>query len=323
MILYLASLFGVRLGGTFLSKYSSASLRPFGTYGILAGCFVNSAVASLVFFFLSGCAPVFSLRIVAYAAVFALVCFLSVTLSFVIYRFFPVTLCTLFSSASALLSSLFIGWLIFDEIPTASTVGKLCLMLAATVLLFLDRRENKKTEKAGVPTDGGRAEDLLAPDAAGKKNKHNGSTILLRAVLLFGVVFLACVEMPVSHAYAHDPAVPESTASWFFLTNLFMLALLLPLALVLRPAARRESALPLRALPARSVLSVAGNALCSNVISVLQVLIMARVPLSLFSSLSGAFSILAATAVSLLFRERIGWLSRGAVALALVAVFLP
>lgn len=295
----LLALFAIRCVDVFAAKYSSASLKAFGTRGILAGCFISSAVACVVFLVMSGFKPVIDLRITVYALVYALVCISSVALSFVIYRYFPVTACALIGSSASLLSALLIGWAFFSEVPDLWSILRLALMLGATVLIFFDSR--KKT--------------AFSPEKT--------SFSWIRILLILAFVAVSCTAMPITRCYAGDPNVPGSSASWFLMTNVFMLVFLVPLSLVLFPKTKSENAVSLRRLPFKCVLSVAMHTLCSNGTSVLQVVLVSMITLSAFGSLSSAFGILSATAVSLLWKEKPRLKTWIAVALSLVAVFLP
>ena len=67
---------------------------------------------------------------------------------------------------------------------------------------------------------------------------------------------------------------------------------------------------------------MAGNVICSNVGSLMGILLIALIDVSVYSPVTSALTILAGVAGSLLLRERLGLLSYLAAALACVAMVI-
>jgi drug/metabolite transporter (DMT)-like permease len=67
---------------------------------------------------------------------------------------------------------------------------------------------------------------------------------------------------------------------------------------------------------------MAGSTICSNIMSIVGVWIIAKIDVSLYTALSSALSIITAVVGSVLFRERLGFFSYLAMIFAIIAIII-
>lgn len=259
---------------------------------------VNSLLACLFFW----CSGGFSLSINAptlgYSVVYALVVAVSLLLNLLVYRYASISGVNILSSGCAMLCSTAVGWLAFSEQIDERDLIRLSIMLAAVFLVFLDQKRRDRKER--------------------EEKKSN----LICLFLMIAVMTLcSCASTVVLKLFTESDAVTDEI-SFFFLTNFVLLvgaAAVFGGACNFRRGAFRESIALLR--PKR-IISVVGNTVCSNISSVISVLIIAQMDLSVYSPISAAIGIVIGLLGSLMFRERLGVLSYVAAAVACVAVII-
>jgi len=137
--------FAVGLGGNCFSKLSSNQLRDSGAYSVFFA--INSVVACLFFWITNG----FQLQLDGVTAVFSLLYAVVVLLSLYSHmtalQSIPIAYLAIVSStANLLLTSLF-GVLLFEETFAWLSACRILLMLAASILIFLERKEKHGLKK--------------------------------------------------------------------------------------------------------------------------------------------------------------------------------
>jgi drug/metabolite transporter (DMT)-like permease len=171
-------------------------------------------------------------------------------------------------------------------------------MLVAIVFVFLDQRKNE----TGSPE---------------RKRGNAISLVLILAVITASV----CGNTVVLKSFAMSERVTDEN-SFFFFTNVFLLiASLAVFAVVcLRRPGELQSALQL--LQPKKLVAIAGNTVCSNVSSLVSVLIVAQLDVSIYSPIASALEIIVGVAGSLLFKEKLGVFAYIAAIAACIAVIL-
>ena len=258
---------------------------------------VNSLVACLFFWCSGGFFLSLNVATIGYSVVYALVAAVSLLSNLLVYRYASISGVNILSSGCGMVCSTAVGWFVFSEQIDERDLIRLTIMLTAVFFVFLDQKRSGCKEQE-------------------QKNK------LISLILVIAVMTLcSCANTVVLKLFAESDAVTDEN-SFFFFTNVVLLvgsASVFGGACACRRGAFRDSIALLR--PKR-IISVAGNTVCSNIATVISVLIMAQMDLSMYSPISAAIGVVIGLLGSLLFRERLGVLSYVAAAVACVAVII-
>lgn len=137
--------FAVGLGGNCFSKLSSNQLRDGGAYSVFFA--INSVIACLFFWVTNG----FQLQLDGVTAVFSLlyavVVLLSLYSQMTALQSIPIAYLAIVGSAANLLLTSLLGVVLFQETFTWQAACRILLMLLASVLLFLERKEKGRLQK--------------------------------------------------------------------------------------------------------------------------------------------------------------------------------
>ena len=258
---------------------------------------VNSLVACLFFwcsggFFLSLNAPT-----IGYSVVYALVAAVSLLSNLLVYRYASISGVNILSSGCGMVCSTVVGWFVFSEQIDERDLIRLTIMLTAVFFVFLDQKRSGCKEQE-------------------QKNK------LISLILVIAVMTLcSCANTVVLKLFAESDAVTDEN-SFFFFTNVILLiaALIVFAAVCLRK--RGEFRASVELLRPKRLISIGGNTVCSNISSLVSVLIVARMDVSIYSPISSALGIIVGLVGSLIFRERLGVFAYIAVAVACVALII-
>lgn len=260
---------------------------------------INSFVACLFFAFSSG------LRIFAngvtliYSVAYALIAMISIVSGVVVYRYATVSNVNILSSSCGMICTAVVGWMLFMEEVVVSGVIRLAIMLIAIALVFLDQKSGgiANTEK--------------------KKKCNNIALALMIAIISAS----ACANTVVLKAFAMSERVTDEN-SFFFLTNVFLLVASLIVFAVACLRKQGEFRDAVKLLRPNKIIAIAGNTVCSNIGSLVCVLIVAQLDVSIYSPVSSALGIIAGVIGSLIFKEKLGVFAYVAVAVALIAVII-
>ena len=299
IVLWLSLIALSTLGGKAFTKLCSNAVTGGSRVRYLFYLTVNASVAC-VFFWISGGfrVQVNSLTLL-YSFLYALVVFLSLVSSLLIYRYATVAGVNIITSLLGLVVSVGVGLAVFSESLDFSKILRILVMMLAALFVFLDAKGERtvQTESRG-------------------KRKH----LAFLAVLAVTAVVLVSNAVIVKSFTLSTRVTDEN--SFFFLTNAVMIALLLPLlffsALRDRESFRRAAIL----LHPRNLIVLSGNTVCSNIGSLAGIRLMAEIELSVYTPIVSAIGVLSGVVGSLLFRERLGGFSYLAAAVALLAVVI-
>ena len=259
---------------------------------------VNGTVACLFFLLSGGFKLSFNVPTLIYSVLYALIVTVSLVSNTIIYKLASISDVNIIVSSTGLIGSAFIGYLVFKESIGINTVIKICIMLVTIVLIFF---ENKKK--------------------TGNDEKKQTGNHFLKIIVFTALVFVALSNSLIIKAFSVSENVTDSN-SFFFLTNLILIAGAVTVYIVESVKNHEGFKDSLSLLSPANLFSLAGNTVFSNIGTLISVLIMAQIPLSLYSPLSSALGVLIAVAASLIFRERLGKLSYVAAILAICAVII-
>lgn len=290
------------LGGQAFTKLCSNILTQSSVAKYSLVLMVNSFVASIVFFLISGLRIAINTATLIYSVLYALIVAVILITNFIVYRLVNISNANIMSRASGMVCSVLIGVLLFSESIDFKNLLRILLMLVAILFVFLDKRS------ANTPI--------------GKKAGTEKSRGSLRfALVLLVMTASGCANTIVLKSFAMSETVTDKN-SFFFLTNVVLLAaaaLVFTFACLKNKEELRGSIVLLN--PKRLV-SIAGNTICSNIASVANVYIIAKMDVSVYSPISSATGILAGLVASLIFKEKIGILSCIPAVIALIAVMI-
>ncbi len=258
----------------------------------------NGIVACLFFLFSGGFKLAFNGATLLYSVAYAAIVAISLISNTVIYKLASISDVNIIVSSAGLIGSAIIGKIVFGETVDLSRIIKICIMLAAAVLIFYEnKRKRKDTEKK----------------AEGKS--------FLRIVVISAVVFVALANTLIIKSFSVSENVTD-TNSFFFLTNVILIVG--SSVIFAEESVRRRDDFKdaMTLMKPKKLFSLAGNTVFSNIGTLLSVLIMAELPLSLYSPISSALGVLISLAASLIFKEKLGIFSYLAAALAVVAVII-
>lgn len=296
LLFFLQSL--AALGGKVFTKLCSHSIAGRSTCAYALFLTVNGLVACVFFFISGGLAIHLNLSTLIYSILYAAVITLSLIASILAYKHATVAAVSIIPTGFSLLGSMLIGYAFFEEAIGARTVARVAVMLCASLLIFLDQRKHRVS-----PTEV-------------KKKKLAPTIAVFTAVILFGYG-----NTIVTKSFAISPHVTDAN-SFFFMTNALIVIGALLVLLVEGLKSRESLQASLFLLKPKSLLSLSGNTVCSNVGSLLSLRLVALMDVSLYTPIASAVGILLAIVGSWIFRERLGLYSYLAAAVACVAILL-
>ncbi|MBQ3016821.1 MAG: hypothetical protein IJD79_08590 [Clostridia bacterium] len=288
----------ISLGIKVFSKLSS-NIVAGGTKTKYMMYFTVNGVVACIFFLISGGFKLsFNGATLLYSVAYAAIVTLSLISNAIIYKLASISDVNIIVSSSGLIGSAVIGMLAFGERLPWDRILKICIMLAAAVLIFVEKKKKQSGEEEK------------------RENKP-----FLRIAVIATFVFVALSNTFIIKSFSMSERVTDSN-SFFFLTNLILVigsALILAYQAFKSPKEFRDS---VALLEPRTLCSLAGKTVLSNVEALISVLILAEIPLSLYSPISSALGVLISLVASLIFREKLSIYSYAAVALAVVSVII-
>ena len=287
-LLILTGLFS--LGGSCTSKLNSNHLSKNQETGFPFFFAINSVAACCFFLIEGGFRLSVNLPTLLYSVLYAGVVVLAIFSNLKALQAAEISNVNVASGAGTLLLTSAVGFLFFRESLTLTKALRILLMLAGTLLIFLERRTKKGVRRGFLPA-------------------------------LLGVLAASLANTLVLKFYANTPNVADDS-SFFFWTNavlLFAALLWLMLRQLRSPVSLKEYSFLLKP---RCLIPFVGNTVCSNVGSLLSLQLVARLDISILSPLTGAIGCTVNLLASLIFKEKLGICSYLAAALALIAVII-
>ena len=288
----------VGIGSKVFSKLCSNMLNQNSAAKYSLVLVVNSIVACLFF----GCSVGFRIfangATLLYAVVYAAIAAVSIISGVIVYRYASISNVNIVSSSCGMICTAMIGWMFFSEIVHLSNVFRLFVMLVAIVFVFLDQKKKETVSE-------------------GRKKSNNFSLALIIAV----ITACGCANTVVLKAFATSEKVTDEN-SFFFFTNVFLLIGSLIVYTVACLKKQGEFKDSVKLLYPKKMIAIAGNTVCSNISSLVSILIVAQLDISIYSPISSALGIIVGMIGSLMFRERLGVFAYAAAIAAGIAVIL-
>ncbi len=256
-------------------KYGRAA-RNRGDYFVYV--VITGVIAMGTFCFMSGFSFSFNMRTVIYSVIFAAAIILGHVLTLFRLRVMEIMQITLISGPLSLIMTMAVGrWLFSESITWISGLRVLLSIVAA--LLSVQGRDNAGTQD--------KRRFLLG--------------VCLCVVLAIQGVFATVLQK----AFAVDPGVTD-TNSMFFLTNAWMVAISVLILLVLDKGHISHVLQNFKGLSLLQYGVIILNTVSDNISTVLNVQLLASVPMSIHTPVSGAVGKLSTAAVAgLIVKERV------------------
>lgn len=290
-------MFASYIGGRTFTKISSNLVVGRSLAGLMLYNLINGIVACGFFFVSGGFSVSINLPTAIYAMLYAVLAGLS-AISLIGYKIINVSKFVLITTSSSIFATSITGAIVFKEELSLRTVLRIVIMMAAVCISFLDKDKGQEENK---------------PLTAKK-------TITLILVVLVSLFISVCVTI-LTKFYTLDSRVLDEN-SWFFFTNVFLIAFSAVILSVYYLKDRAGVKDSLAILKPKKICLLMGNTVCSNVTSLVGVYLLAVTSVSVYTPLTSALALIAGLVVSLLFREKLGFFSYVAVAVAAVSVVL-
>ena len=187
----------------------------------------------------------------------------------------------------------------FSENIGLRTVIRLAVMIIAMGFVFIDQTQGTRSNS--------------------DNNKRNKWIPLVLSVVMITVA--GCANTLILKFFALSDSATEET-SFFFFTNVFLCFGAL-IALLISLLSKKENFKDsIRLIKPTKLIFIAGNTICSNISSILTVLIVAQLAVSSFSLISSAIAILTGVVGSLIFKEKQSIFAYIAAVISIVAIFI-
>ena len=298
--IYILIIFAASVGSKIFGKLCSniiatSSVSSYALYQIASG-----SVACIFFFISGGFRLELNLVTVIYSIIFALIVAISI-ISILAYKVTNVSMVTILSSTTTIIGTSLLGALVFRETVSLRTVLRIAIMLLAVLLTFLDRQGTRGNEKE-------------------RRSITKGGILILALAMLITLLTNASSTI-VTKFYALDTRVVDEN-SFFFFTNVFLVFFAAVAFAVDSLTNREHFKMACGMLNPKKLLTLSGNTVCSNIVSLIGVPLLALIDVSVYTPIMSAVGIISGVAGSLVFRERLGIYSYLAAAIACITVIL-
>ncbi|MBQ6846569.1 MAG: hypothetical protein IJO61_05500 [Oscillospiraceae bacterium] len=291
LVLYCA----LTVGGTVLMKIFQKTTSS-GMFYLIMYNIINALFACGFFFVSAGFKINLNLPTIIYAVVYALIICINLSAQIVAFSKVSVSVVTVVSMAGGILFPSIFGIMWFDDNITWQLVVSSILIIAASILPFVSKNEDKNEKKR----------------------------FSLAAMLIcFMMSVLAGVSTILVKLYAVDTSVCDST-SMFFLTNVAIVVIcFVALAIYMIRNKNYGFKEVFRAFSPIQLLNIVSKTAVVNVASIVQVLVLAEMSASTFSVLSSSICLVGTgLASALIFREKQTKGAIFAIILALAAIII-
>lgn len=290
----------VTLGSKIFSKLCSNEVAHNSIAKFSLILIVNSLVACVFFYISSGFIIAINLSTFIYSIVYATIVALSLILQLIVYRYATISNVNVITSVTTMVCTSIVGWCVFFEKIDTDGILKLVLMSIAVILVFFDQRKLVDNKES--------------------RDKRKGALLPL-IIIIVGITIVGCANTVILKFFTNSDTVTNDN-SFFFFTNVilcfgatisFLIACLLN---------KGEFCSSTTLLHPKKLVSIVGNTICSNILTIITVLIIGRIDVALYSPISSAVAVIIGLICSLLFKEKVGVFSYTAATIACVAVCL-
>lgn len=289
-LLFLFLYFCFGLGGQILRKFNSNNIANNEKRGYLLFITINGLVSCIFFFVSSKFSISLTLPTLIFSLIYTIVIVISIISSFKVLHYAEISNVNISSNALSLMLTSPIGFLLFQEIITATKLIKIIIMLLALVFVFAERRTDSKPNIKFIP------------------------------ILIF-IVFAEISNSILLKLYSKTPNVANEN-SFFFFSNfiLFFISLVAYLVVKNDKKSDQKSIKPLK--NPLYILSFMGNTICSNINSLISIYLISIIDISVYTPTISALGIILGVCASLIFKEKIGLFSYIAAVLSILAMII-
>ena len=259
--------------------YSIKTVIDICVYAVVTG-----VIALVVFAVSSGFNLQFNFKTVIYAIFYSLVVIASYSCSLIIFKFISVSESGFYSTGLTLVITAICGYLLFSEPFTLISVIRVVLMLISLLLIYLTERKTNKNDNGD--------NNALKP----KVNK------IIGILLCVAAGFVGVGELIISKLFAIDSEVTSSN-SLFFLTNVITIIIAIIVFFIVKKGNVKECFYEIKKIKPILYLIIIIATVASNIIALLNVLILKTGSVSLFAPLSNALLLLAYQVVGAIFKK--------------------
>ena len=291
-------------GGACCEKMNSKTVAAKKGVAYVVALLLNGLIACLFFAISSKFQIWYTHKTLAFAALYAAIATASIVIALKLYQISSVSNVVLIRSAASMILTSVLGWTLFQEKVYLKDVLRNVCMICASVFVFLSVKEGEALEASNSATE-----------------KKRGSKLWLFWILLFASIAVTCSSTLVLKAYAQSTNV-ANTNSWFFFTNVILVLGNCIAFFVLKTKEKAKMKEIFSKFSFKEVLFMMGNSVCSNIGSLIQVALLAKIAVSLFSPIDSALSVLVGIAASFAFREKQGKFTWIALGIVLVAILM-
>lgn len=280
------------------SKMCSNVLQTCGALGQAIYIFLVSLVSCVTYAAFTGFTFEFDTATFLLSVTLAIASVSSLLISLVIYRIASVSGVNVVMTSLSLITSALIGFIVFSEAVDNVKIIRIILMLLAGIFVYFENISNETQQDK-------------------KKISKKG----LFFIIILITLLINCYTTIQSKLLAGGTLVADVN-TFFFMTNVYMLFGSLAVIIYKLAKSREEVVEKLALLKPKNIIYMTGNTFGSNVSVVLNVLILARMDLSVFTMISSAFGIICAAIVSLIFKEKLGKYAKIAILLSLIVAVI-
>ena len=291
----------VGLGSKAFSKICSNILNQNSIAKYSLVLIINSFVACLFFGIFGGFKITVNNVTLLYSIIYAAIAAVSIVSNVIVYRYASISNANIVSSSCSMVCTAIAGWIVFSEEIDILKVTRLFIMLVAIVFVFFDQKKKESTIKS-----------------TSERKKDN---VLALAIIMSIIAICGCANTVVLKAFAISKKVTDEN-SFFFFTNVFLLIVSLVVFVVACLRKKGEFKDSIELLHPKKLVAVGGNTVCSNISSLVSVLIVAQLDVSIYSPISSALGIIVGLVGSLMFKEKLGVFAYIAAAVACIAVVM-
>lgn len=297
-VVLLVALFCVSLGNQSFSKICSNRAASKSKAGYALFLTITGFIACIFFAAVSGFRLTLNVPTAWYSIGYAsCVCF-SLIYQLKAYQYADISGVTVIKSACSLIATSVMGCLLFNESITAVNILRILLMLTAIILVFADVKKN-----SAKPTV--------------QKHKNTVAFGFVIAILIAST----SVSVILMKYYTITPNVASNNSLFFFVNVLLFLfsAVWLIIINIRTPMSTAEK---FSFLKPSYLISCSGNTICANLASLIGIALLAKMEVSVYSSVSSALGIISGIILSIIFHEKFGICAVCAALLAIIAVII-
>lgn len=297
----MAALFAALLCGQIFSKLCSNTLSGGDKSGYTVFLTVNGIIACAFFFVSSGFRLTLTPLTVLYSVVYAVIVFLCLVFTMKAYSVATLSCVYVVKSACELIATSCIGFIFYKEEINAEKIVRILLMIAAVLLIFADLRKNT---------------------AALRSENNTPRRKLFKTVAVLSILITSSVMSTVVLKLYSEETMVSDNNSFFFFTNVFLIIGSIGWFLIRNLKNPKILFHYISEYNPKSLLLFSGNTVCSNITSLVGILLIAKIDVSVYTPVTAALGIVCAVLASVLMREKPGLLNLAAALVAAAAVII-